>query len=195
MKNQFVNLVESTNKTLNEMSSDVVSHITSDVGVGEQEVLYRMKELGIDVESAYISSEDLKKIYDSFEQDDKEKEKKYNAELENKHGNEKNIINGGDFTLKFVDSDEFFHLTKELRKSDIDFSSSINNFLNIVGAKLRRIEDMGKMKEFRDASFASYEAGHKAWRDSDYATNAMSDYRKGGVTVQNGVMTIDMNME
>jgi hypothetical protein len=66
--------------------------------------------------------------------------------------------------------------------------------MDIVGAKLQRIEDTGKQQEFQDASWKSYNNARKKWRDSNYETNYMGDFRTGGVTVKDGVMSVDMAM-
>jgi hypothetical protein len=195
MRREFVALVESRNKVLKELANGAISHIADDLGVSEEEILQKATQIGVDLEGE-LTADDITNIYTAFDVEEQEARKKARAEIDAIYGNKLDGQDGagGDFVLSFADADEYRELEKDLRKGYLSSTSKLSDWMDIVGAKLRRIEDMDKQQEFHDASWKSYNNAMKKWRDSNYETNYMGDFRTGGVTVKDGQMTVDMAM-
>jgi hypothetical protein len=195
MRKEFVNLVESRNIQLMELASGAITHLANDLGVSEEEIIKKATELGIDVEGEF-TADDITNIYTAYDVEEKEARAKAKAEIDAIYGKKTDGEDGagGDFVLSFSDADEYMELQKDLRKGYLSSTPKLNDWMDIVGAKLQRIEDTGKQQEFQDASWKSYNNARKKWRDSNYETNYMGDFRTGGVTVKDGVMSVDMAM-
>jgi hypothetical protein len=197
MKKEFMMLVEARNRYLKEFASGAVSHLADDLGVSQEVIIQKATQLGIDLEND-LTAEDIKTIYMTFDMEEKEAQEKARAEVDaiygKKLGGQTQPEQGVDFTLTFADADEYANLEKELRKGYISSTPKLSNWMDIIGAKLQRIEAIGKHKEFYDASFKAYEDAIRRWKGEGYKTNYMGDYFKGGVHVSNGTMSVDMNM-